>query len=185
MAVPDRGTGPRRPDLALSGHPRLHLEQDGSRWYWRDQPLRGAAVCFDLDGVLSDAAGRQHFLKGPRPDWEAFFAASGDDPLVGEVAIALGLLSADLAIVLLTARPARTSPTTIAWLARHDLRWDVLVMRPDGDHRPARAFKRDAVRQVLAHGLALKLCFEDDRRNVEMFRAEGVPALYIHSGYYD
>ena len=29
------------------------------------------------------------------------------------------------------------------------------------------------------------LAFEDDRRNVEMFRAEGIPCLYVHSGYYD
>ena len=26
---------------------------------------------------------------------------------------------------------------------------------------------------------------EDDRRNVAMFREEGVPCVYIHSGYYD
>ena len=31
----------------------------------------------------------------------------------------------------------------------------------------------------------LDLAFEDDRRNLEMFRAEGVPCVYIHSGYYD
>ena len=34
-------------------------------------------------------------------------------------------------------------------------------------------------------GLDLKLCVEDDLRNVEMFRAEGLTALYIHSGYYE
>ena len=31
----------------------------------------------------------------------------------------------------------------------------------------------------------LRLAFEDDRRNVDMFHAEGVPCVYIHSGYYD
>jgi hypothetical protein len=34
-------------------------------------------------------------------------------------------------------------------------------------------------------GFDLRLAFEDDRRNLEMFRAEGVPCIYIHSGYYD
>jgi hypothetical protein len=29
------------------------------------------------------------------------------------------------------------------------------------------------------------LSFEDDRRNVAMFHDEGVPTVYIHSGYYD
>ena len=28
-------------------------------------PLAGEAVVFDLDGVLSDAAARQHYIKAP------------------------------------------------------------------------------------------------------------------------
>ena len=35
------------------------------------------------------------------------------------------------------------------------------------------------------YGFDLRLAFEDDRRNVEMFHREGVPCVYIHSGYYD
>ena len=58
-------------------------------------------------------------------------------------------------------------------------------MRRDGDYRPARHFKQAAVRDIRARGFDLKLCFEDDLSNVEMFRAEGVPSLYIHSGYYE
>ena len=165
--------------------PAVTEEVGHSRWAWRKGRRAGDAVVFDLDGVLSDAASRQHFLKGPRPDWDAFFAASADDPLVEEVASLLGLLAPQLAIVLLTARPVRTEALTVAWLARNNLRWDLLVMRRDGDYRPARQVKQEAARDLRAHGFGLKLCFEDDLRNVEMFRAEGVPALYIHSGYYD
>jgi hypothetical protein len=33
--------------------------------------------------------------------------------------------------------------------------------------------------------MELCLAFEDDPRNVEMFRRSGVPCVYIHSGYYD
>jgi hypothetical protein len=156
-----------------------------ARWTWREEPKAGAAVVFDLDGVLANAESRQHFIKGPRPDWEAFFSASGDDPPVHEVAALLSLLSPELAIVLLTARPARIGSLTVEWLGRHDLRWDLLVMRRDGDYRPARHFKQEAVREIRSRGFELKLCFEDDLRNVEMFRAEGVPSLYIHSGYYE
>ena len=42
--------------------------------------------------------------------------------------------------------------------------------------------KADALR---AAGLDLEIAFEDDRRNVAMFRAAGVPCVYIHSGYYE
>ena len=161
-------------------------EVGNARWTWRDKHVAaGPAVAFDLDGVLSDAAARQHFLRGPRPDWEGFFSASSEDPLIEEVATVLSLLSASLVIVLLTARPGRVRELTLGWLAGHHLRWDLLVMRRDGDYRPARQVKKEAVQELRAHGFDLKLCFEDDLRNVEMFRAEGVPALYIHSGYYD
>jgi len=156
-----------------------------ARWSWNHGRRSGPAVVFDLDGVLSNAVSRQHFLKGPRPDWEAFFAASIDDPLVDEVAVLLNLLDPALGIVLLTARPNRIRPQTVGWLGRHKVRWDLLVMRRDGDYRPARSFKQSAVRDILAHGFEIKLCLEDDLRNVEMFRQEGVPSLYIHSGYYD
>ncbi len=162
------------------------VEQVGrAYWTWHNGRKGGAAVVVDLDGVLSNAAARQHFIKAPRPDWESFFTASAEDPLVAEVADLLDLLAPELAVVLLTARPARIGPLTIDWLARHDVRWDLLVMRRDGDYRPARHFKQEAVRDIRARRLDLKLCLEDDLRNVEMFRAEGVPCLYIHSGYYD
>ena len=155
-------------------------------WRWRDKPIAGGrAVVFDLDGVLADAASRQHYLEFPARDWDAFFEACGDDPLIEEIARLLELLDQSLVVVLLTGRPARVQPQTIAWLHRYRLRWDLLVMRDFGDYRAAREFKRRSVRELRDAGFELVISFEDDRRNVEMFREEGVPSVYIHSGYYD
>ena len=53
---------------------------------------RGPAVVFDIDGVLSDAAGRQHFLERGQRDWASFFEACGDDPVIEEIARLLELL---------------------------------------------------------------------------------------------
>lgn len=58
-------------------------------------------------------------------------------------------------------------------------------MRDFGDYGAAREFKRRSVRELKEAGFELVLSFEDDRRNVAMFRDEGVPSVYIHSGYYD
>jgi len=155
-------------------------------WRWRDGPVQpGPSVVFDMDGVLSDAASRQHFLEAGRRDWDAFFAACGDDPLIEEVADLLSLLDRRLCIVLLTGRPASVEPQTLAWLEHHDLRWDLLVMRDEGDYAAALRFKRSSVADLRRYGMELCLAFEDDRRNLEMFRAEGVPCVYIHSGYYE
>ena len=89
-------------------------------WTWRDGPVEpGRAVVVDIDGVLSDAATRQHYLEAPRRDWQAFFDACGDDPVIEEVRVLLDLLEPEMRVVLLTARPAacttsrrRGSPAT-------------------------------------------------------------------------
>ena len=47
---------------------------------------------------------------------------------------------------------------------------------------PAKRTSEDELRHF---GFDLRLAFEDDRRNVAMFHAEGIPCVYIHSGYYD
>ena len=155
-------------------------------WRWRDGPVPpGPAVVFDMDGVLSDATRRQHFLEAPHRDWDAFFEACGDDELIDDVARLLDLLDEEHAVVLLTARPLRVRPQTLAWLARYRLRWDLLIMRDWGDYTASRWFKQDAVMALRDLGFDLRLAFEDDRRNVEMFHAESIPCIYIHSGYYD
>ena len=142
-------------------------------------------MVFDIDGVLSDAVSRQHFLESGRRDWRGFFDACGDDPLIEEVACLLSLLDPALRIILLTGRPVRVQPQTLAWLERYELRWDLLIMRNFGDYRAAREFKRLTVGALRVRAFDLRLAFEDDRRNLEMFRSEGVPCVYIHSGYYD
>jgi phosphoglycolate phosphatase-like HAD superfamily hydrolase len=161
-------------------------EQPHPNWKWRDGPVEpGPAVVFDMDGVISDAAQRQHLLEPPRRDWDAFFAACGDDALFPEIARLMQAMDRDLSVVLLTARPLDVQPQTLEWLERHELRWDLLLMRPWGDYTASRAFKRESVAQLRGHGFDLQLAFEDDRRNVDMFHAEGVPCVYLHSGYYE
>ena len=155
-------------------------------WTWRDGSVPpGRAAVVDLDGVLSDAASRQHYLEAPVQDWRSFFDACADDPVIEEVRVLLDLLDPALRIVLLTARPGRVHHLTEAWLRRYRIRWDLLVMRSAGAYELSREFKQAAVGDLRRYGFDLRLAIEDDRRNVAMFRAEGVPCLYVHSGYYD
>ncbi|HVC14117.1 MAG TPA: HAD family acid phosphatase [Acidimicrobiales bacterium] len=157
-----------------------------ANWRWHQGPSRrGEAVVFDIDGVLSDATSRQHFLERNEQDWTAFFGACGDDPLIEEVARLLELLDGRLSVVLLTGRPMRVQPQTVAWLARYGVRWDLLVMRGRGERSPVTQYKRRVVAELRAHGFDLRLALEDDPMNHAMFVEEGVPCVYIHSGYYE
>ncbi len=158
----------------------------GQHWTWRAGPVEpGPCVVVDIDGDLSDAVSRQHYIEYPRRDWRAFFDACGEDPVIEEIKILLDLLDPALRVILLTGRPARVHPLTEAWLERYGIRWDALLMRDGGDYSQAREFKEEAVADLRRRGFDLRLAIEDDRRNVEMFRASGLPCVYIHSGYYD
>ena len=155
-------------------------------WRWHAAPAApGPAVVFDIDGVLSDATSRQHFIESGRRDWTAFFEACGDDPVIEEIARLLELLDRTLVVVLLTGRPVRVQPQTLAWLERYDVRWDLLVMRDRGDYQHVTEYKRSVVAELRAAGLDLRLALEDDPMNHAMFVEEGVPCVYIHSGYYE
>ena len=163
-----------------------HRVEPRPNWRWRAGPVApGPAVVFDIDGVLSDATSRQHFIERGRRDWGAFFEACGDDPVIEEVARLVELLDPSLTVVLLTGRPLRVQPQTLAWLERYGLRWDLLVMRDRGDYSQVTTFKRAVVADLRAHGLDLRLALEDDPANHAMFVEEGVPCVYIHSGYYE
>lgn len=155
-------------------------------WLWRAGPTEpGPTVVFDVDGVLSDASGRQHYLEGSVQYWDAFFAACDQDAIL-ESQVSLGqLLAPELTVVLLTARPIRVQPQTLSWLDRHPVRWDLLVMRDDDlDLGTTARFKRDVARGLNSRGYEVVLAFEDDPRNVAILRGEGIPTVYVHSGYY-
>jgi hypothetical protein len=154
---------------------------------WHDKPGQpGQCVLVDIDGVLSDASGRQHFLNNPegRRDWRGFFGAVGDDLPLQAVPTLLSLLDPSLTIVLLSARPAWVFELTVDWLQRHDMRWDLLILRGDDDVTHAADFKRGVLFELRSMGWDVTLAIDDDERIVDMYREEQQPALYIHSGYY-
>lgn len=155
-------------------------------WTWRSGPQApGEAAIVDIDGVLSDASHRQWHLDGPVRDWHGFFAAAAGDALLGDHAELVRCLGSDLQVVLLTARPFRLRRLTLDWIQRHGLRWDLLALRgPAQDMVHSVRFKRQALGLLRSFGFAPAFAVEDDPRIVEMYAAESLPCLYVHSGYY-
>lgn len=156
-------------------------------WIWNHDPLTpGDVALVDVDGVIADGSHRQHHLQDGPKDWEAFFAeCDGDAPLVNEIAM-VNTIDPAIHVVLLTARPHHLRDKTLTWLASVDLRWDALILRGKKDGRlRSPQFKQRSVRQLRKQGYNPLVAFDDDMRNVDMFRAEDVPCVYIHSGYYE
>lgn len=154
---------------------------------WRGEPRPpGPAVVVDIDGVLSDASTRQHFLKNPEGirDWEGFFGSVGEDRPLAAVPALLHLLDPTITVVLLSGRPAWVLDRTRGWLEHHGIRWDQLIVREGDDFMDPAKFKRDVVCELRDDGWEIVFAFDDNDTIVQMFVDNGVPVLYVHSGYY-
>ena len=160
-------------------------------WYLPEgvtAPTGGPLVIFDLDGVISDALHRQHYLRGARKNWRGFFTSARLDPPY-ETGLALAAsVDGGHAVAILTARPHYVADMTRGWLAANEVRHDLLILRPRhgcGSHGPSADFKRHELSRLRAAGYEVTMAIDDDERIIEMYRSEGVFALYTHSGYYE
>ena len=129
------------------------------------------AVVLDLDGVLADTRHRMRHLRRRPKNWDAFFAAAVDDPVHEEgLAIAREAAARGAAVVYLSGRPERTRTDTLDWLARAGAPPGEVVLRPEGDRRPARVVKLAALRR-LGRRLRLDVLVDDDPEVVRAVRA--------------
>ena len=154
-----------------------------ANWCWRDGPIVvGEVGIVDIDGVVADAYHRMQGIDRCSGNWADYFKNAGDDAVVEEIARLLDLLTNEIAIVLLSARPLTIRDLTRDWLSRHSVRWDLMILRSSPGVEKPLVFKRRTVRELRDYGFIPQLALEDDRRNVEMFHEEGIPCVYIHSG---
>ena len=127
---------------------------------------------FDIDGVLADASHREHHLAGRSKDWDAFFAAVSDDPVLPLGRDRLRAAAQEYEVVLVSGRPERCRADTQAWLEREGMRGHRLLLRPDADRRPASVLKVELVRALGAPG-DVALIVDDDEQVLAALRALG------------
>lgn len=141
------------------------------------------AVIFDLDGVLASNDHVMHHIKVDEPDWQSFNDGLHEcAPIEGWVALTQLLEQAGHRIVILTNRSTDLDNLTITWLHEHDIRFDLLLMRPPGT--PYSEAKAERLTKVM-EAFKVVLAVEDDPGHVRMYAEHGIPCLYAHSGYYD
>ena len=153
-----------------------------------DRPVVGPTVVLDLDGVISDASHRQHYLAAERSrdkDWHGFFHACVHDPVIEHGRALAASIGADRTVVILTARIHEIRQQTVDWLATNEVRHDVLILRGPREGAPSTDWKSDQLALLREAGAEIQLCADDDPRNVAMMRGLGIPTLYVPSGYYD
>jgi hypothetical protein len=148
-----------RPDGRLSAVPELTSPLPPTT---DDVPPAGPTVAvLDIDGVLADVRHRLHHLARRPKDWDAFFAAASGDPALPEGFAVARTLAEQHRVVYLSGRPERLRQVTSHWLADHDAPPGRLLLRRDGDHRPARQVKLAALRR-LGRSATVAVVVDDD-----------------------
>lgn len=135
------------------------------------------AVIIDLDGTLTSAAWREHFLSGRHRDWPGFFAGMGRDAPVQPLVDLVAWASTHATVVLLTGRPDDHATVIRRWLADHGVVYDRLLMRPGGDRRPDTVVKREIYHRDVAPHHDVRFVIDDRPRVVDMWREEGLYVL--------
>ena len=139
-------------------------------------PRLRPAVIVDLDGTLASAAWRVHHLESKPRDWRAFFAGMGEDAPVPWVVELLRADHGDAARIIMTGRPDDYRDVCADWLARHEIPYDELHMRPRGDRRPDHVVKGELFDREIAPRYAVAFVVDDREGVVAMWRRRG---LYV------
>ena len=145
------------------------------RWSAYLRRVRPLAV-FDIDGVLADVSHRVHFLDQEPADWSSFFAHAASDGTHAEGLQLLWEAATECDIAYLTGRPEWCRHDTQAWLRGQGLPEATLVMRRNGDHRPARLVKPTLLR-ALAQGRVVAVVVDDDLAVCDAYEKAGWTVL--------
>lgn len=139
-------------------------------------------VIVDIDGTLSDAAHRQHLVRGPKKQFDEFYDLCDGDGLQNHIAVVVNLLSPTYKIILVSGRVERTREITVAWMKKHWVWYDELFMRPDGDYRPDDVLKEEILDRDIIPRWHPIMAFDDRDRVVAMWRRRGIPCLQVAEG---
>lgn len=143
-----------------------------------------ALYIFDLDGTLANLDHRLPLVKREVPDWPGFFRACVDDEPIDEmIALLRSLHLQGAEIWIVSGRSDEVQEQTEDWLRRHEVPFDALVMRHEGDYRPDHEIKQEMYDRMLIEDLErVALVFDDRSRVVDMWRANGLRCLQVAPG---
>lgn len=132
------------------------------------------AILVDIDGTLSDTRRRVRHVTNGNRDWESFYSEMNQDTHIEPVcALVRSLHAQGWTIVLGTGRPEKYRRTTEEWMGERGVPYHILLMRKDGDHRPAPVAKMEMLHALRQQGLSVIMAIDDDPRVAQVFRERG------------
>ena len=142
-------------------------------------------VIFDLDGTLALIDKRRDLAtKNGKMNWNVFFNPDNidlDTPNQAVIDMANMLYSQDYSIYIFSGRSDKTQDATIAWLDKHNVNYDLLIMRPQNQ-----LYKKDSdLKQSWLDTIGkdrVSMVFDDRNQVVDMWRQNGLPTFQVADG---
>jgi len=138
-------------------------------------------IVVDLDGTLADCKHRLKYIDGtdgPKKNWKMFFEGMGDDPVIENIKDLIDLTYPNHDVVLATGRPEDYRGMTEAWLKKHNIRYNVLYMRPFGDYRPDTIVKQEML-DLYMEKEKIEMWIDDKPEVIEQVRTNKVKTLLV------
>lgn len=133
------------------------------------------AIICDLDGTLA--------LMGDRSPYEPTEQEILEDKLNEQVAEILGHYRVKgYKIFFLSGRTDKYEQATRLWLRKHEIQYDGLAMRKEGDMRKDWIVKKELFDAHIAHKYYVRLVLDDRNQMVEFWRAIGLPCFQVADG---
>lgn len=142
------------------------------------------AIMVDIDGTLANLDHRLHFVKDGNKDWGSFFRQVDNDKVYEDVKRIVDLeFEAGTSVVLCSGRPQdQSGEATEKWLARNEIHYTTLKMRPAGN------YKRDDITKAMLYRYEIKPYYNvryvlDDRQQVvDKWRSIGLSCFQVRPG---
>ncbi len=135
------------------------------------------AVLVDLDGTLCDTRHRDHLL----PDlYRHSLACVDDSPILANIQM-INELAMRHFIVLCSGRWDHALSATEIWLRRHDVEFDVILLRAQGDETSNASYKLSRVKEMEAQGYTFVLAIDDYHKVATALTEYGIPTVLVTS----
>ena len=125
------------------------------------------AIICDIDGTLAQTSDRSPY------DWKRV----GEDSV--NVPIAQILKTARQDIILLSGRDSICRDETIAWLEKHNINYDKLYMRPEGDNRKDVIIKKELFDNHVRDKFNVSFVLDDRLQVCQLWHSMGLTLLRV------
>lgn len=142
---------------------------------------RREAVIFDIDGTLSNNIPMQHVPlppPGPEANYDDWMSHTVDLDPNDWVRDATHEVGPNVEKIVLTARSEKYRGLTEGWLARHDVAFDRLVMRPNNDSRPDHIYKQQVLDEI-EREFDVVFAIDDNPHVTQMWRDNNLATIVV------